>query len=96
MTEKTKALRVLGLAFVLTALLTILKKFEPGNVSAIWLIYAFCAWNYFAYAFDLGMWPWIFVELDGHGKGHPLARKVVFWGTAVVYLAFLALAAFAD
>ena len=96
MTEKTKALWVLGLAFVLTALLTILKTFEPGNVSAIWLIYVFCAWNFFAYGFDFDMWPWVFVELEGRGEGKPSHREFYFWFTAAIYVALLATIAWAE
>ncbi|MEY4727037.1 MAG: hypothetical protein RLZ36_1664 [Pseudomonadota bacterium] len=96
MTAKSKAFWVGVVTFLLTALVTIFREFEPGNVNAIWVIWAGFSWNYFAYAFDLGMFPRTFVELDGHGKGNPTERKVFFWGTAVIYLAFLAVAAFAD
>lgn len=96
MTPKNKALRVGGVTLVLTALVTIFREFEPGYVNGIWVIWAFFSWNYFAYAFDRDMWPWIFVELNGGGKGNPTERTVFFWGTAAVYLAFLAVMAFAD
>ncbi|NBD20308.1 hypothetical protein GTZ97_06440 [Aquabacterium fontiphilum] len=76
--------------------MTALREFEPGNVKAIWLIWAGLSWNYFAYGFDRGMMPTVFVELDGGGKGNPVARGFVFWLTAVIYLAFIATAAFAD
>lgn len=95
MTPRSKGLWALGVTFVLTLLTTIFKEFEPGYAKGNWLIWMFWSWNYFAYAFDKRMLPWQFIELKGNGEGHPLARKVVFWGTAVVYLAFLALVAFA-
>lgn len=53
-------------------------------------IWAFFAWNFYAYGFDRGMWPRVFVELDGHGKGSRFAREVVFWVCALLYAAFLA------
>jgi hypothetical protein len=96
MTAKSKALWVGCVTFLLTALVTIFKEFQPGNVNAIWFIWVFCSWNYFAYAFDRDMWPWVFVELYGGGKGKPSNRSFYFWGTAVIYLAFLGVAAFAD
>lgn len=95
MTSKNKAFWVACMTFVLTGLVTIFKEFEPGNVNAIWFIWAGLSWNYFAYAFDRGMWPRVFVELDGGGKGKPSHRTFYFWGTAAVHLAFLATAAFA-
>ncbi len=94
MTPKSKALWVGCVTFVLTGLVTIFKEFELGNVNAIWIIWAGLTWNYFAYAFDRGMWPRAFIELDGGGKGKPGHRAVYFWGTAAVHFAFLATAAF--
>lgn len=96
MTPKIKALWVGGVTFVLTALVTIFKEFEPGNVNAIWFIWVGFSWNYFAYAFDKRMLPWQFVELKGGKEGSSGERTVFFWGTAVIYLALLATAAFAD
>lgn len=84
------------MTFILTVLATLLRERDPSDINAVWVIWAFCSWNYFAYAFDRDMWPWIFVELNGGGKGNPAERTVFFWGTAVVYLAFLAVMAFAD
>jgi hypothetical protein len=95
-TEKCKSLWVWAVTFLLTVLVTFLKKFEPGNVNAIWLIWIFCSWNFFAYAFDKNMCPWQFEELYGQGRGKPSNRSFYFWGTAAIYLAFLAVAAFAD
>ena len=96
MTAKNKALWVGGVTFVLTALVTIFKEFEPGNVNAIWIIWAGFSWNYFAYGFERQMLPWVWVELQGRGRGNPIERTVVFWLTAAIYLAFLSLAAFSD
>lgn len=94
--EKSKSLWMGGGTFLLTALVTSLKEFEFGNVNAIWLIWMFCSWNYFAYGFDRDMWPWVFEELYGEGRGKASYRRFYFWGTAAIYLAFLAVAAFAD
>ena len=96
MTPKNKAFRMGCLTMALTALVTIFRELEPGYAKGIWVIWAFFSWNYFAYAFDQDMWPWIFIELNGGGKGNPTERPVFFWGTAAVYLAFLAVMAFAD
>jgi hypothetical protein len=96
MTPKSKALWVAGVTCVLTTLVTVLRELEPGNVKAIWLIWAGLTWNYFAYGVDRGMMPRGFVELDGGGKGNPVARSFVFWLTAAIYLTFIATAAFAD
>ncbi len=57
--------------------------------------WAFFSWNFFAYAVERDMWPWIFVELEGHEKGHPPAREAMFWITAVLYLGILATIAWA-
>ena len=96
MTPKIKALWVGGVTLALTALVAIFREFEAGNVKVIWFIWAFCSWNFFAYGFGKDMWPWVFVELNGGGKGKPGHRKFYFWFTAGIYLAFLATAAFAD
>jgi hypothetical protein len=96
MTEKGKALLVGGVTFLLTAIVTSFREFDTGYVKIIWFAWVFHSWNYFAFAYDRDMWPWIFVELYGQGKGNPTERMVFFWGTAAVYLMFLALMAFAD
>ena len=96
MTAKSKSLRVGCVTFVLTALVTLFKEFKPGYANGIWFIWAFVSWNYFAYAFDKRMWPSQFVELKGGNEGSPIERRIFFWGTAVVYLAFLATMAFAN
>lgn len=96
MTPKSKALWVAGITFVCTAMVTVFRDFEQGYVKGIWFLWLFWSWNYLAYGFDRGMMPTVFVELDGGGKGNPVARGFVFWLTAVTYLAFIATAAFAD
>ncbi len=45
--------------------------------------------------FDRDIWPVVFIELEGGGKGHVLAREAVFWSTAAVYLLLLATIVFA-
>lgn len=62
---------------------------------ALPIIWIFFIWNLFAYGFDRGMWPRGFVELDGDGKGNPLAREVMFWLSTAVYLVLLATIAWA-
>ncbi len=96
MTAKSKALWVGSVTFLLTALVTIFREFDSGYVKIIWFAWVFHGWNYFAFAFDRDMWPWIFVELYGRGKGNSTERVAFFWGTAAVYLSFLAVMAFAD
>lgn len=84
-----------GLVSVLTLLLYAAGDMPEYPSRALPFLWAFFTWNFFAYAVDRDMWPWVFVELDGHGKGHPLAREVVFWLTAGVYLMLLATIAWA-
>jgi hypothetical protein len=96
MTLKNKAVWVGLVTLIFTALVTIFREFEPGYAKGIWFLWFFFAWNYFAYAFDRGMWPRTFVELDGGGKGDPANRTFFFWGTLVLHLSFLAVMAFAD
>ncbi len=96
MTPKSKAAWAGGVTFAVTALVTMFREFEPGYVNGIWFIWIFISWNYFAYAFDRGMFPRNFVELDGGGKGKPNHRTAYFWGTLVIHLSFLATMAFAD
>jgi len=96
MTTQSKAAWVAGLTFIFTALVTIFRKFEPGYINGIWLIWFFFAWNYFAYAFDRDMWPWIFDELKGKGNGKKNERSIFFWGSSILHLSFLATMAFAD
>ncbi len=95
-TKKYKALWVAGVTFLLTAIVTSFREFDTGYVKIIWFAWVFHSWNYFAYAFDRGMWPRTFIELDGQGKGDPTNRTFFFWGTLVIHLSFLALMAFAD
>jgi hypothetical protein len=96
MTPKSKGLWMLGITFFLTLLVTLFKQLPQGHSNGNWLIWFFCAWNFFAYAFDRNMWPWVFAELYGRGKGKPGVRKFHFWGTTLLYLSFLALIAFAS
>jgi hypothetical protein len=96
MTPKTKAAWTVAVTLICTALVTIFREFEPGYAKMIWFSWFFFSWNYFAYAFDRGMLPRQFVELDGDGKGDPANRTFFFWGTLVIHLSFLAVMAFAD
>ncbi len=96
MTPKNKGLLAMGVTFFITVLIHLLKDFEAGDVKANWVIWAGLSWNYFAYAFDRGMLPSAFSELDGGGKGDPANRTFFFWGTLVTHLAFLALMAFGN
>ena len=82
--------------FAFTALVTIFKDLEVGYARGIWILWIFWSWNYFAYGFDRQMLPWVWVELQGHGKGKKTERTVVFWITAFLYLCFLAVMAFAE
>ena len=93
MTPKNKSIFTLGVTFFLTTLVTLFKDFEPGYAKANWVIWGFFGWNFFAYGFGRDMWPWIFIELQGKNGRHSW-RTIVFWGTAVIYLSFLATAAF--
>lgn len=94
MTRKIKGLGVLFFTFALTFLIAIFKDLDPGYEKGNWVLWVFWSWNYFAYAFDKRMLPWQFSELKAGREGNPTARTIAFWGTAGVYLAFLALAAF--
>lgn len=94
MTAKNKSLWVGGVTFLLTVMTVAFKDFDSGNVRAIWVIWAGFSWNYFAYGFEKQMLPWVWVELRGEGRGNPVERAVVFWVTAALYLAVIALAAF--
>lgn len=96
MTPKNKGICVLSLTFMLTNLIHFVKDFQFGDVNANWLIWFFFAWNYFAYAFDKQMLPWVFEELQGHGKGEKTTRAIFFWGFALMHFAFLGVMAFAD
>ena len=96
MTPKNKGLLAIGVTFVLTAALPVLRGYDLGNIKAAWFIWLGVAWNYFAYAFDKQMVPWVWVELQGNRKGSQTERSVVFWITGIVHLAFLATMAFAD
>lgn len=95
MNPRSKALWVWAVVSALTLLLYVVsgtREFTDGGLLIAW---AFFSWNFYAYGFDRGMWPRNFVELDGHGQGHSLARELVFWITAVLYLMLLATIAWA-
>ena len=96
MTPKTKAAWAAGVTFICTALVTVFREFEPGFAKGIWFLTLFLSWNYFAYAFDKQMLPWVFVEISGGKEGIPAARKFVYWATLFIHVAFLATMAFAD
>lgn len=95
MNKKNNALLVWIVVSAMTLLLYVVsgtREFTDGGLLIAWV---FFSWNFYAYGFDRGMWPRGFVELDGYGNGHPLARKVVFWITAGLYLMLLATIAWA-
>ena len=96
MNKRNKALLVWATVTFLTLLLYVFGSMDVYPRRALPLIWVFFSWNFVAFGFDRGMWPRTFVELDGYGKGHPLAREVVFWGTAVLYLLLLATIAWAE
>lgn len=96
MSQKNKSFTVWGALTILTAILYLFGNMAPYPSRALPLIWAFFSWNLYAYAVDRGMWPVTFVELDGQGKGNQLAREVVFWATAAVYLLLLTTIAWAE
>lgn len=96
MTPKNKALWVGGVLTVLTVLVCLFSRMGAYYVKQMWLPWAFFSWNFYAYGFDRDMWPWQFDELYGKSKGRPGVREFHFWGTAVIYLLFLATMVFAD
>lgn len=95
MTRKSESLSTWAGLTLLTLAVVVLRDVSHYTYSALIFIWAFFSWNLIAYGFDRNMWPVTFVELDGHDKGNPLARKVVFWLTAAVYLMLLATIAWA-
>lgn len=95
MSPRSKALWVGSVASVLTLLLYVVGDMPLYPSRALPILWAFFSWNFYAFGVDRDMWPWVFVELDGHGQGHPFAREVVFWITAVFYLMLLATIAWA-
>lgn len=95
MSRRNRCLFVWVVVSSLTLLLLVASdtgEYTDGGLLITWLGFS---WNFYAYGYERGMWPRGFVELDGHGKGHPLARKAAFWLTAAVYLALLATIAWA-
>lgn len=93
-TPKNIGLSVWGVLTLLTLLVFFVgtRHFTDGALAMMW---CFFSWNFFAYAFDKGMWPRIYVELDGQGKGIPGWRTFWFWFSAAIYTALLATIAFA-
>lgn len=83
---------VISVATVLLYFTVGSREFTDGALMMTW---AFFSWNYFAYAFDKDMWPFVFVELDGGGKGKPSWRTFYFWLSVVLYAALLATIAWA-
>jgi hypothetical protein len=96
MEKKTKSIVVWATVTALTILLYAAINLPVYPRRALPIIWAFFSWNIVAYGFDRGMWPVAFVELDGGGKGNPLAREVMFWATAIVYTLLLVTLAWAD
>lgn len=96
MTSKSKALCVSGITFLLTVAVVLIRGHDQSQTSIVWLAWGFFGWNYFAYAFEKQMLPWVFEELQGHGKGNKAIRAVFFWGFAGTHMAFLATMALAD
>lgn len=95
MNPKNKTLWVGGFSSFLTLLLFVFADTSEYTRGGLLISWAFFTWNFYAFGFDRDMWPWIFVELDGQGKGNPLAREVVFWITAFLYFMLLATIAWA-
>ncbi len=96
MDKRTKAFWVWGTASGLTLLLYALGDLAIYPSRALPFIWAGFSWNFYAYGVGRGMWPRGFVELDGQGKGNSLAREVVFWASAWLYLLLLATIAWAE
>lgn len=96
MNPRSKALWMGSAASVLTLLLYSFADTSEYTAGALLISWAFFSWNFYAFGVDRDMWPWVFVELDGHGQGHPFAREVVFWATAGVYLLILATIAWGE
>lgn len=94
-TPKKIGLSAWGVLTLFTLLVFIVgtRHFTDGALVLMW---CFFSWNFYAYAFDRGMWPRVFIELDGHGRGLPAWRSFMFWLSAVFYTALLAAIAFSD
>jgi hypothetical protein len=89
MSPRNKALWVASVTSVLTLLLYAVGDVPVYPSRALPVIWAFFSWNFYAFGHEKDMWPWVFVELDGQGKGQPLAREIMFWITAVLYVCLL-------
>lgn len=90
MSARKIGLRVWALLSAATVILSLLADVPAYPALALPLLWCFFSWNYFAYAFDKDMWPFVFVELDGGGKGKPSWRKFYFWLSVFLYAALLA------
>lgn len=89
MNRKNKSLYIWLTLTALTLLLYFVRDLPAYPSRALPIIWAFFSWNFWAYGIDKGMWPRNFVELDGQGKGNRLAREVMLWLTAAIYLSLL-------
>lgn len=95
MSKKNKSFLVWGILSMLSLILVVTRgtgAYTDGGLGITWI---FFSWNFLAYGFDRGMWPRVFVELDGQGKGNAAYREVYFWGAAVLYLLILSVITFA-
>lgn len=90
MTPKKLGLSAWMILSAATVLLYLVSDLPEYPARALPLLWAFFSWNYFAYAFDKDMWPFVFVELDGGGKGKSSWRKFYFWLSVFLYAALLA------
>jgi hypothetical protein len=93
MKKRSKAIWLWSSITVLTLLLYVMGNMGTYPSRALPFVWAFFSWNFYAYGFSGDMWPFQFVELKK--AGHQLAREVVFWATAGVYLMLLATLAWA-
>jgi hypothetical protein len=95
MKRKSKALVTWLVLTIFTLAVYVVADLDTAWKRLLPAILVGITWNLYAYAVDRGMWPRQFVELDGHGKGHPMAREVVFWVSAAAYLLLLFMIVFA-
>lgn len=96
MKKSEKAICIWAIETALTAMALTFGDMDVGWLRLLPITWLFFSWNFFAYSVERDMWPWIFVELEGHGKGHPPAREAMFWITAIVYVGILATVAWAS
>ena len=93
--SKALGLWVWGVMTVLSVAICLIFPMAEYPKKAMPLVWGFFSWNFFAYAFDKDMWPWVFVELSGGGKGDRGWRLVWFWLAALLYGILLAAIAWA-